>query len=207
MKFAKSLENIPEFSLSIGKRQSKEYIRYLHSLSFSNCSHQMNCEKDWWMGCGPQFLENCQLQKWQTKRTFSGATLINRNLKMKEIGIEMGWVLPKDRRNSVRCCHLSNSPLPCPSANVLPTLPQDPLAPCHIGSTLSHPCHQSPASESRPCPASNQPCKAHSKPSGNGRPDFFTQRAAIRAAQRSAHSKLSPPPKSIHSKNRRKQHA
>ena len=209
MQFAKHLESVPEFTSLIGKRHSKEYIQYLNSLSSNNCSIQMNCEKDWWMGCGPQFLENCQLRKWQTKRTFSGAALINRNLKMKEIAIEMGWIAPKNRRNSVRCCHLSNSPLPCPSSNVLPTLPQDPLAPCHPGLPATHPCHQqqsSPASPSRPCPASNQPCKPFTKPSGNGRPDWFSQRAALRAKIRQAHSsKLSSAAsKSIHFKNRRK---
>uniref|UniRef100_A0AC34GES3 Uncharacterized protein n=1 Tax=Panagrolaimus sp. ES5 TaxID=591445 RepID=A0AC34GES3_9BILA len=176
----------------------------------------MACEKDWWMGCGPQFLENCQLRKWQNKRVFSGAALINRNRKMKDAAIEMGWILPKDRRSSVRCCHLSNSPLPCPSTNVLPDLPQDPLAPCHIGTpTSAAPCQQqqpsssfSQASPPRPCPASNQPCKPFSKPSGNGRPkDWFSQRAAIRAAQRQAHShKLFSSAKSLHFKNRRKQH-
>jgi hypothetical protein len=219
MKFAKNLENIlPEFSALIGKRNSKEYLQYLNSLSEKNCSLQMACEKDWWMGCGPQFLENCQLKKWQNKRAFSGAALINRNRKMKEAAIEMGWILSKDRRNPVRCCHLSNSPLPCPSTNILPDLPQDSLAPCHTGlnSAAAHPCHQqqqktTAATPPRPCPASNQPCKPppFNKPSGNGRPvDWIHQRATARAAQRQAHShKLFSSAKSLHFKNRRKQHA
>lgn len=149
-----------------------------------------------------QFLENCSLQQWQEKRFFSGASMMNRRQDVKQVAMDLGWVEQKskfphhnspmlmimfsDRRSPVRCPRLSAAPLPCPVPKPLPSLLPDSLAPCHSGPNSAKPCH-STAPLPRPCPV-NKPIKSKSnkisKPTGDGRPDWLSQRAQIREKQR-----------------------
>ncbi|KAE9549040.1 hypothetical protein FO519_007754 [Halicephalobus sp. NKZ332] len=178
-KLATVIEKNSELVIRIGKKRVEEYVRFLKSLSIQNCSKQIQCERDWWMGCGPQFLENCNLQQWQEKRYFSGASLMNRRQDVKRVALDLGWIEQKNRRSSVKCPRLSSAPLPCPAALPLPSILPDSLAPCHPGPNSAKPC-QSTIPLPRPCPTNNK----FVKPSGDGRPDWFSERAQTRAKQR-----------------------
>lgn len=55
-KLATAMEKNSELLIRIGRKRVEEYVRFLKSLSMQNCSKQLQCEKDWWMGCGPVSL-------------------------------------------------------------------------------------------------------------------------------------------------------
>lgn len=134
-------------------------------------------------------MENCELQQWQEKRWFSAPAFINRKKQLKDSMVNIGWIESKDRRTPIRCPKLSTSPLPCPASKVLPDLPQEELAPCHPGPNSAKPCQSGPL-KSKPCSAKS---KKSPKPTGNERSDWTTERAAVRAKQRSVNQPKESP--------------
>uniref|UniRef100_A0A7E4W783 Conserved plasma membrane protein n=1 Tax=Panagrellus redivivus TaxID=6233 RepID=A0A7E4W783_PANRE len=189
-KFAGVLEKTNDLSNLIGRNRAKEYIAHLRSLAGSNnCSARtLACERDWWTGCGGSILSGCSLRQWQRKRVVSSTHFLTRRPELKSTAIEIGWIPTQDRRSAIRCARTSipkkASPLPCAADNrPLPTIVDASMAPCQAVPFAAKPCHQS----------IRKKASIH-KPRGNGRPDWFTERAAARAAHRQAKSTSGPVP-------------